>query len=241
VDSLIGLLTPMGQATSAVPNSHPTTVSSDSCESEHSVTGCPHATATAIVIASTDYVTPADTPDEHSECSDAGEFYDPVDAGILDRTSADSLLNKFRADWISSFPFVVIPDSFDVDILRRRQPFLFLAVMAVMTYETPKCQLALSEAFKQQMASRIISQSHKSLEILQGLLVYAGWYHCFYRPETQQIAVILQLCVAMVYDLGLSKNPGDRRNRMMFCDKVSPERTIAETRAFLGTYYLSVS
>jgi hypothetical protein len=126
------------------------------------------------------------------------------------------------------FPFVVIDASVSVDALRHKLPFLFHAIMAVMTYTTPSIQRTLSEEFQRQIANRIVILGHKSLEILQGLLVYVAWYHYFHDLKKQQLATILQLCVAQVLDLGL---PRDRNSR--------PERSSEEKRAYLGTYYLN--
>ena len=131
-----------------------------------------------------------------------------------------------------SFPFVIVPATTDFDIFRRRNRLLFHAIMAVMTFSTPVLQRRLSDDFMDQISSRVILKCHKSVEILQGLLVYSAWYHFFYRPESQHIANLLQLAIAMIQDLGLTKqhNGQDRS-----------ERSAAEKRALLGTYYMNVT
>lgn len=189
------------------------------------------------------YITPVETPNS-APISKTFDTYDPIEAGVIEEDSAGLLLDQFRGSFAWSFPFVVIPESTDVNTLRLQQPFLFLAIMAVMTHATPSIQRVLGAELKSQISLRIVGKSHKSLEILQGLLVYSGWYHFFYHPEDQQLAIIIQLCVAMVQDLGLSKNPRDKLRKLALTEEqcglvFKAERSAAEKRAFLGTYYLT--
>lgn len=160
------------------------------------------------------------------------EAYDPIKLGLLDRGRAGSLLKGFRTSFTHSYPFVIVPATTDLDTFRRRNPFLFHAIMAVMTFSTPILQRRLSDDFMAQVSDQIILKCHKSMEILQGLLVYSAWYHFFYRPEAQQIGNLLQLAVSMTQDLGLTKRPNGL---------VRSERSAAEKRALLGTYFLNVT
>ncbi|KAH7130240.1 hypothetical protein B0J11DRAFT_429636 [Dendryphion nanum] len=158
--------------------------------------------------------------------------YDPVELGLIDRPRANSLLKLFKTSFTPSFPFVVVPAATDLDTFRRQKPFLFHAIMTIMTFKTPALQKRLASDLLEQISSRIILRSHKSLEIVQGLLVFSGWYHFFYRPECQQMANTIQLCVAMVQDLGLTKrgNGSDTNGR-----------SAAEKRALLGTFYVNTT
>lgn len=196
--------------------------------------------------ASTTHTTPVETPENDSTDMKASKSYDPIEAGHVDARAAATLLDEFKSSFVWSFPFVILPASMDVDTLRQCQPFLFHAVMTVMTYSTPRMQRAISEEFKKQIANRIIGKSDKSLEILQGLLVYATWYHYFYKPQNQHISIIIQLCVAMIQDLGLSKNPKDRARKLTLTEDqcgltFKADRSTAEKRAVLGAYYLAVA
>jgi hypothetical protein len=98
--------------------------------------------------------------------------YDPVESGIISKAVASTLLDEFKTSFVSQFPFVVVPSNTGADDLRKNKPFLFLAIMAVTTYRNPLIQKALAIKLKAEIANRIIERSHKSLEILQGLLVY---------------------------------------------------------------------
>ncbi|KAF1935721.1 hypothetical protein EJ02DRAFT_415320, partial [Clathrospora elynae] len=139
-----------------------------------------------------------------------------------------------------SFPFVVVEA--DALKLRQQQPFLFHAIMTATTGTTPHIQCVLGDEFKRQIAYSI-EHSKKSLEVLQGLLVYGAWYTAFYRPATQQIAIIVQLCVALVQDLEFSSNQKKRVRpaAMKQYEQAVPSDPLAGKRAFLGTYFLAVT
>lgn len=237
MESLIDLLgancqTTTSQATDSIPVTSASTVSSEAFHISVPSRGAENSTD--------NYNTPVETPDNRSAKYGKIEVFDPIEVGIINEDRAILLLNHFRSSFILSFPFIVIPASDTVDTLRRHQPFLFLAIMATMTYETPPIQHALAEEFKGQIASRIIGCAHKSLEILQGLLVYVAWYHSFYKPKNQQLATVLQLCVALTQDLNLTKDQKDKGRKPTPTEnpRESAERASAEKRAFLGTYFL---
>jgi hypothetical protein len=130
------------------------------------------------------------------------EAYDPIDAGVISEQHAYRLVQEFQQSFIWTFPFVVV----DVDgpTLRRQEPFLFHAILTVTAYDTPPVQYMLSQELRHQIG-RIVEHAQRSLGILQGLLLYGGWYHGFYHPANQQLSVVVQLCMALVQDLGLSK------------------------------------
>ncbi|KAH7372288.1 hypothetical protein BKA66DRAFT_572409 [Pyrenochaeta sp. MPI-SDFR-AT-0127] len=184
--------------------------------------------------------TPNDPPHVYLAEISAFQDYDPIGAGLIDEHDAIRLLAKFKTTFMVSFPFVVVDA--DAPTLRREQPFLFHAILAVTAYETPNIQYLLADELKRQIA-RMIEHSHKSMGMLQGLLVYTAWYHSFYHPVTQQLAIVIQLCVALVQDLGCSRNQKDKSHLTSLSssgksNKVDP---VAGKRAFLGTYFLTVA
>jgi hypothetical protein len=180
------------------------------------------------------YMTPEDTPSQ----TYAGTFavYDPIDSGHLDQDEAAVLLDDFRQEYSQFFPFVVIDASIDTDTFRREQPFLFLSIMAAMTYKDPSTQRILAETFRDQVAIRIMACTHKGLEMLQGLLVHSAYYHFFYQPGKQQLALMIQFCVATAQELGLARKCKERD-----ISSIAPVLSAAENRALLGTYYLAAA
>lgn len=180
----------------------------------------------------------------------------------MDDRTADSLLRDYRDSYASAFPFVVIPPTVDSKALRQSQPFLFHALLTVTTRDMPGLQGTLAVKLKEQVALRIINHSHMSLELLQGLLVFTAWYakyilhivsrfangkhlyryHYYYDPMKQQLATMVQLCVAMIQELGFSKNPQNAKKQITMDDfgiNAYSSRPLAEKRAYLGTFYLA--
>ncbi|KAJ4372061.1 hypothetical protein N0V83_003834 [Neocucurbitaria cava] len=169
------------------------------------------------------------------------QAFDPIAAGIIEAEHADRLLHIFKTSFTSSFPFVLVEA--DALTLRQQLPFLFHAILAVASYETPCIQFSLADEFRRQIA-RTIEHSCKSLEILQGLLVYAAWYHSFYYPKDQQLSIVIQLCVAFVQDLGFSRSAKKKAGLASIFHCGTPTSGVdppAEKRAFLGTYFLTVT
>jgi len=168
------------------------------------------------------------------------EAYDPVEAGIIDEQHAYRLVEEFKSSFVDFFPFIVVDG--DGSMLRQQQPFLFHAILAVTAYATPRIQYRLSEELRRHLA-RVIEHSRKSLEILQGLLVYGAWYHAFFHPASQQLAMVVQLCVALVQDLGLSRSSNPKPGKWSVAEcgvKGRPKGSLAEKRAYLGTFFLSI-
>jgi hypothetical protein len=169
------------------------------------------------------------------------QAYDPVDAGVIDEQHAHRLVQEFQSSFVWAFPFVVV--DVDAHTLRQREPFLFHAILTVTAYDTPPIQHKLSEQLRHEIG-RVVEQSRKSLGLLQGLLVYGGWYHGFYHPANQQLTTIVQLCVALVQDLGLSNSTKAKRGRFSIaeCSMLNrPQGSLAEKRAFLGTCFLTAA
>lgn len=171
---------------------------------------------------------PAEPTNICSEPNGSSTGYDPIEEGIIEERHAYRLVQEFKTAFVEAFPFVLVVA--DPQTLRQKQPFLFHAILAVTSHETPRIQYLLGDELRRQIAL-IIEHSRKSLEILQGLLVYAAWYHPFYHPMNQQIAIIIQLCVAYVQDLGFSSNQKQKK-----ADDPLPGK-----RAFLGTYFLTIT
>jgi hypothetical protein len=147
------------------------------------------------------------------------------------------LVEEFRRELPESFPFVVLDRATDAAALKNEQPFLFLSIMTIMAHRTPSLQLTLADTFKEQVAARIVGNSLKGLEVLQGLLLHAAYYQHYYRPGKQQLALIIQMCVATAQELGTGRKciVGNDTS------KSSSSLSGAEERAYLGTFYLAAA
>ncbi|GLB09361.1 hypothetical protein AtubIFM57258_005279 [Aspergillus tubingensis] len=148
-----------------------------------------------------------------------------VDRGLLSPAEAERMLTIFKADFAARFPFVLIPIGETADQLRVREPFLFLCVVAATMGSAHPLRKIVAEEIMNHVTSRIVARSERNLELLRGLLVHCAWYTYPAEKYHPRLLLLIQLCVAIVHDLGLHKRDG------MGAD---------EQRALLGTYWLSV-
>ncbi|PTU21624.1 hypothetical protein P175DRAFT_0193252 [Aspergillus ochraceoroseus IBT 24754] len=142
---------------------------------------------------------------------------------------AKELVMSFQAEMAPYFPFVVVPADVSVSELRQTKPFLFRTIGMVASLGDAHRQLELERIVQEYICNSIILRGEKSLDLLQGLLVYLSWYH-FQLQSGPQLCSILHLALAMANDIGLNSRP-DRRTEM--------DHTIEERRAHLGCVYMS--
>ena len=152
--------------------------------------------------------------------------------------AADRRLETFRQGFVNYFPFVVVPPTVSVEDLRYDNPFLFLCIMAVTSFEDPMLQRRLGQEIKKQISNRLVMGNEASMDLLQGLLVFVAWYQYFCVPGKHQYFLMLQLCVNMCHELRLDLNEKGKRG-LEEAQTQGKERNPAEIRALLGTYCLS--
>jgi hypothetical protein len=158
--------------------------------------------------------------------------------GLGDLAAADRRLETFRRGFINYFPFVVVPPIVSVEALRYDNPFLFLSIMAVTSFEDPTLQRRLGREIMKQICDRLVMDREVSMDLLQGLLVFLAWYQYFCPPGNNQIFLILQLCVTICHELRLDLNEKGKRG-LEEAQTQGKARNPAEMRALLGTYCLS--
>lgn len=146
-----------------------------------------------------------------------------------------SLLDSYRS-MTAFFPFVLLPrDSFLRDLIQQR-PVLLFAVFTAASYDSYQLQNALSREFRKVVMVKIMN-GEKSLDLLQGLLVFIAWHHHYMDPHAASVHLLLQICVGIAGDLGLDNLPSPTRSPMQKEDLRQREAK----RAFLGCYYLASS
>lgn len=87
---------------------------------------------------------------------------------------AERLLLKFRS-MATFFPFVEIPPRATVPVLSRSSPFLLLAVLTVASIDDLFLHRQIEHEFRRVLSTKILLQGQKSLDFLQGMLIYIAW------------------------------------------------------------------
>lgn len=98
----------------------------------------------------------------------------PIPQQKLTFEDAERLLTAFR-EISAFFPFVPVPGEATVPSLSTTSPFLLLAILTVSSITCPRTYHQLDHEFKRVLSSKVIVEGRKSLDFLQGLLVYIAW------------------------------------------------------------------
>lgn len=87
---------------------------------------------------------------------------------------AEKLLSAFRSK-AGFFPYVDISQEATVPSLSRKSPFLLLAILTSSSIRYPKLYPQIDHEFRRVLSSKVIVEGKKSLDFLQGLLIYIAW------------------------------------------------------------------
>ncbi|KAF3063529.1 hypothetical protein GL218_02405 [Daldinia childiae] len=119
--------------------------------------------------------------------------------------SAEKLLESFRA-MLSSSPCIALPDDADVRSLARDMPFVLLSLLAVTSCSTSLQGHSLyDEEYRKILALKFVAGGERSIELLQGIIIYCSWYPFHLRPKNRQLQQYLRMAIDIVHDLGLDK------------------------------------
>lgn len=102
------------------------------------------------------------------------DIEDVISKGILNFPEAEESLRLFRTKAVN-FPFVLVPPHMSLDSMRREKPFLLLTILTWGAQETCKLQRTLELEIREQLSRKVIINGEKSLDLLQGILIYLCW------------------------------------------------------------------
>ncbi|KAL4900984.1 hypothetical protein BDW74DRAFT_89456 [Aspergillus multicolor] len=176
---------------------------------------------------------------------------------IIDPDQTTALLKKYIDQKQPHFPFVIIPREHEGDIqtFQKEHPFLLLCVLTASMEHDPAAQEKLESLVRKEIATRLVVNLDRDMDLLMGLLVHAAWYHYHWRSYHTQMYMLLQMAVMIVADLGLARQHGFRMQTIPVDGKESdhdhtnlgacrqgrgnqPAQCSAYQRALLGCYYL---
>lgn len=90
--------------------------------------------------------------------------------------SAESLLHSFRS-MIAQLPCVLVPQTATVPMLAATKPFLLLGILAAASGSKTLQGHSLYDAeFRKVLGLKFVAGGERSLDLLQGLLVYCIWW-----------------------------------------------------------------
>ena len=154
--------------------------------------------------------------------------------------SGERVLALYRAHLAPLFPFVVIPPRSTAKELETARPFLFAVIRMVTSLDSMQSMRAQMCRLIRHVSERMLMQSERSLDLLQGIIVMIGWYH-YHCLMHAQLNNLISLAKSLVADLGLNRHPKMQERislMVLYPDEPSP-RTNEERRALLAVWYLS--
>ena len=87
----------------------------------------------------------------------------------------EALLGLFRRNMADQFPFVVIPASTTATGLETEKPFLLKVILMVASVQDSAFQTVMSKEIVEYLGTHLLVGAEKSLDLLQGLLVFCAW------------------------------------------------------------------
>lgn len=89
--------------------------------------------------------------------------------------SAQKLLDGF-GDMLAFCPMVILPEGANVKSMASQSPFLLLAILAAASCSSNLQGFNLyDDEFRKVLGLKFVTSGERSLELLQGLLVYNAW------------------------------------------------------------------
>ncbi|KAK5212266.1 hypothetical protein LTR47_007185 [Exophiala xenobiotica] len=126
---------------------------------------------------------------------------------MLPLEECDSLITAYRRMSQTNYPFVILPESCRAASLIEERPMLAQAIFIVTSWRNSARQATLRASFLRDVSDKFLMRSERSLDLLQGLIVYFGWCHFYtitFSSEGYRLATIL---VTMAIELGITQKP----------------------------------
>ncbi|KKK19655.1 hypothetical protein ARAM_001655 [Aspergillus rambellii] len=153
-----------------------------------------------------------------------------------DGTAADEeILSEFRLEQLPFLPIVHIPATATATQMRQESPFLWRCISTLNQKNTSQ-QTTLHTEIKEVIAKALLVDCDRSLDLLQAILVFLGWYgvsqamcltmhfaiglltasrisfQC--QPRKGTLGPYMQMAISLVFDLGLNKPTSQNPNNM---------------------------
>ena len=155
--------------------------------------------------------------------------------------SDEILLSIYRNQLSSSMPFVIIPAGTTPRQLQATRPFLMKVIRMVASVRQLRLVRGQSRTVMEHISNAIFMRSERSLDLLQGILVFLGFYH-YHCMAHAQFNNLVRLAVSLIEDLDLSTCPKSQQGRSqlpLVRGEEPVSRTNEEKRALLGVWYMS--
>ncbi|KAK5163969.1 uncharacterized protein LTR77_010365 [Saxophila tyrrhenica] len=188
--------------------------------------------------------TPDPTTASTAATSPVAQLADYQSVGVS-MAEADVLLDRYRRLLAPAMPFVVLPPNTTAQQLYAEKPALLHSIVVVSSFHDLAKQQMNVKRLIRNLSERIMINCEKSIDVLQAIMVFVGWYH----PHifwSNQCTNLMHLAIAMIVDLGLDRPPqqcGDFKEKTHKAVNgpgiVERQPLPEEHRILAGIFYLS--
>ncbi|KAF1943010.1 hypothetical protein EJ02DRAFT_374500, partial [Clathrospora elynae] len=154
-------------------------------------------------------VTPNNATSSCSTTFVQDEFYGsniPRNEGtLLNLQETEVLFQRYQRLMAPYMPFVVIPIGTETSRLTKIKPFLMQVITTITLFHDTAIQQVMAKDLMRQVSERMLINGEKSMDLLQGLLVFLNWYnpHLF-MPSNH---TLLHLAMSLTLDLNIDRAP----------------------------------
>ncbi|OHF03527.1 hypothetical protein CORC01_01246 [Colletotrichum orchidophilum] len=156
--------------------------------------------------------------------------------------SAEKLLSTFRV-MLKHFPCVALPPDATVTSLSKTKPFVLLAILSTASATSAlQGHTLYDEEFRKILGLKFVAGGERTLELLQGLLIYTAWYPFHLRPKNKQAFQYVRMAAEILHDLELDHPPhqgaGSPANGSAATASSFAPDQMDGIRAYVSCYYL---
>jgi hypothetical protein len=131
-----------------------------------------------------------------------------VYSSAASRLKAEEYLYMFRMHHLECFPLIYLPAETKVDEIQRERPFLWLNIQAVCE-RSPSKKNELGLRIRETLATQVVVEGERSIDLLLGLLVYMSWAFYFFRGKPL-LGILTGIAKSLVIDLRLDIPTSDK-------------------------------
>ena len=158
----------------------------------------------------------------------------------IPKESDETLLSRFKSRLASEFVFVTIQPEMTSAELERSRPFLMKTIRMIASLQHRRFMWGQSHAVMRYISEAVIMKAERSLDLLQGILVFLSYHHYFCLAHGQ-FNNLLHLAMSMVCDMGLDRRTRTHNDTQNLSMDPKERRRITneERRVLLGVWYMS--
>ncbi|RFU79703.1 hypothetical protein TARUN_2509 [Trichoderma arundinaceum] len=141
-----------------------------------------------------------------SSSTQSRSIYDMWRKPQFNVASAESLLVAFRS-MLESLPFMILPEDSAISHVASTKPFVLLAILTVASgSRTAQKHSLYDDEFLKILGLKYVAGGERSIQLLQGLIIYCAWYPFHLKPKNTQLPRCMRMAEDLVQELCLDKD-----------------------------------